>query len=172
DYQAQWLLLDLDLSGRVCGKHAEDATKGYFADQPGACGRQEGRVYASAYDETVCVRLFLGNTTTAAAVQPLLKDVQDALLLTQEQRARTILRLDAGGGTVEEINACLAEGYQFMGKDFSTARARRLCQSVQIWYDDPRQPGRQIGLVTTEPCDYVRPVVRIGLRWWDKKGAE
>jgi hypothetical protein len=172
DYQAQWQLLDLDLSGRVCGKSAEDATRGYFAEHPGASGRQEGRVYASRYDETVCVRLFMGNTTTAAAVQPLLRDAQDALQLTPEQRARTIIRLDAGGGTLEEVNACLSAGYQFIGKDFSSARARRLCRSVHAWYEDPRQPSRQIGLVTDEACEYVRPVVRIGLRWWDKKGVE
>ncbi len=172
DYQKRCQLLDLDLSGRVCGKTAEDATKGYYADQHGAYGRQEGRGHASWYDETVCVRLFMGNTTTSAAMQPLLADAQEALALTPQQRARTIVRLDAGGGTLEEINACLSAGYQFHGKDFSTARARHLCKSVQHWYDDPRQPGRQVGLVTTEPTDYVRPVVRIGERWSDTKGQE
>ena len=30
DYHAQFQLLDIDLSGRVCGKGAQDATKGYF----------------------------------------------------------------------------------------------------------------------------------------------
>jgi hypothetical protein len=172
DYTTQFQLLDIDLSGRVCGKMAEDATKGYFSDQPGASGRQEGRVYASWYDETVCVRLFMGNTTTAAAVQPLLKDAQATLLLTPEQCAKTIIRLDAGGGTLAQVNACLGAGYPFMGKDLSSARARRLCQSVRNWYDDPRQPGRQIGLVTAAPSDYVRPVVRIGLRWKDIQGKE
>src|SRR5258707_5498513 len=114
----------------------------------------------------------MGNTTTSAAMQPLLADAQEALALTPQQRARTIVRLDAGGGTLEEINACLSAGYQFHGNDFSTAGARHLCKSVQHWYDDPRQPGRQVGLVTTEPTDYVRPVVRIGERWSDTKGQE
>jgi hypothetical protein len=157
NYRKQWQLLDMDLSGRECGKRAQDATKGYFAHHKGAYGRQEGRVHASWYDEIVCERLFLGNTTTLAAIQPLLQDVQDALQLTQPQRARTIVRLDAGGGTVEEVNAILSAGYQFHGKDFSTARARKLAQSVTTWYDDPTQPGRQVGRVTTEPTDYVRP---------------
>ena len=87
DYQKQWQLLDIDLSGRECGKAAEDATKGYF-HQKGAYGRQQGRVYASFYDEIVCERLFLGNTTTSSAVQPLLTDAQQALQLTEEQRAK------------------------------------------------------------------------------------
>jgi hypothetical protein len=170
DYQKQFQLLDIDLSGRECGKGAEDATKGYYPDHHGAYGRQEGRVFASWYDEVVCVRLFTGNTTTAAAVQPLLKDAQDAFGFTPEQRARTIIRMDAGGGTVEEVNACLSAGYAFHGKDFSTARATKLAQSVQTWYSDPDHPGREIGLVTTQASEYVRPMVRIAQRWSDKKG--
>ncbi len=79
DYQKQWQVLDIDLSGRMCGPTAEDATRGCFAGSPNAPGRQEGRVYASLYEETVCVRLFRGNTTTSVAVQPLLQDAQEAL---------------------------------------------------------------------------------------------
>ena len=173
DYCRQFQVLDLDLSGRECGKQAEDATKGYFSHHKGATGRQEGRVYASLYEETVATRLFLGNTTTAAAVQPLLADAQEALQLdTAPKRAKTIIRLDAGGGTVEEINACLLAGYQFHGKDFSTVRARHLAATVATWYQDPSQPGRQMGLVTACPSDYVRPVERIALRWQDTKGQE
>jgi hypothetical protein len=47
NYRAQWQRLDIDLSGRVCGAAAEEATKGYFARQKSRRGRQEGRVYAS-----------------------------------------------------------------------------------------------------------------------------
>src|SRR5439155_23375865 len=83
-----------------------------------------------------------------------------------------IIRLYAGGGTLAEVNACLLAGYQFVGKDFSTARARNLATTVTIWYPDPGQPGRQMGLVTAEPSEYVRPVERIALRWKDKKGHE
>jgi hypothetical protein len=36
NYRKQWQLLDIDLSGRECGKTAEDATKGYFAHHKGA----------------------------------------------------------------------------------------------------------------------------------------
>ena len=170
DYQKQWQVLDLDLSGRECGPEAEGATKGYFADHRGATGRQEGRVYASEYDETVCVRLFEGNTTTAASVEPLLKDAQDAFAFTPEQRARTVIRIDAGGGTVADVNACLQAGYQFHGKDVSTARATHLAQSVVTWYPDPAHPGREIGRVTASTSEYVRPLVRIAERWHDKKG--
>jgi hypothetical protein len=173
DYQQQLQVLDIDLSGRECGAGAEEATKGYFAHHKGATGRQEGRVYASLYEETVAIRLFTGNTITAAAVQPLVRDAQEALQLdTPDKRARTLIRLDAGGGTVEEINACLLAGYQFHGKDFSTARARNLAATVTTWYPDPRQPDRQIGLVTAAPREYVRAVERIAVRWKDKRAQE
>lgn len=172
DYKKAFQLLDIDLSGRVCGKQAEEATKGYFSDEKGATGRQEGRVYASLYEETVSVRLFAGNTTTAAAVQPLLQDAKDALQLTKEQRQRTIIRLDAGGGTKDEINACLNADFQFHGKDFSTPRAKNLAGSVLTWFEYPKQADRQVGLVTQEAKEYARPVVRIALRWRTKKGEE
>ena len=171
NYTKQWQLLDLDLSGRECGRTAEDATKGYL-HKKGAYGRQQGRVYASWYDEIVCERLFTGNTTTAVAVQPLLKDAQAALELTQEQRERTIIRLDAGGGTLAEVNAILSLGYQFHGKDYSTARARHLAESVEVWYPDPTQEGRFVGLVSALASEYERPLVRIALRWLTKKGEE
>lgn len=172
DYQAHWQLLDIDLSGRVCGKGAQQATKGYFARQKSRRGRQEGRVYASLYDETVAVQLFVGNTNTSQAVLPLVAASKEVLALTPPQRSRTILRVDAGAGTLEEVNACLKAGYQFHGKDFSSVRARHLAQSVTLWYDDPKIPGRQVGLVTAPPNVYVRPVVRIAVRCPRKKGEE
>src|SRR5579862_2261912 len=171
NYHKQWQLLDIDLSGRECGRTAEDATKGYLHHK-GAYGRQQGRVLASWYEEIVSERLFLGNTTTSVAIAPLLADAQDALQLTEAQRARTIIRLDAGGGTLAEVNAILSAGYQFHGKDFSTARAKKLAESVAVWYDDPTQIGRQVGLVMAEASEYVRPLVRLALRWITPKGVE
>lgn len=172
DYAAKWQILDIDLSGRVCGKSAEQATKGYFARQKSRRGRQEGRVYASLYDETVSVHLFTGNTNTAPAVRPLVEAAQEILELQPSQRARTLLRMDAGAGTLEAINACLSAGYQVLAKDISTARARHLAQSVTVWYDDPKIPGRQVGRVLSEPNEYVRPVVRIAVRCPRKRGEE
>src|SRR5207244_2100856 len=85
NYQAAWQLLDIDLSGRVCGPCAQEATKGYFARQKSRRGRQEGRVYASLYNETVCVRLFAGNTNTSRAVTPLVQAAQETLGLSVAQ---------------------------------------------------------------------------------------
>src|SRR5881275_3275605 len=48
DYQQDWQILDVDLSGWLCGKKAAFATKGYFAHTPrNRRGRQWGRVLAT-----------------------------------------------------------------------------------------------------------------------------
>jgi len=38
------------------------------------------------------------------------------------------------------------------------------------WFDDPKVPGRQVGWVTTQPTEYVRPVKRIAVRTRKKNG--
>ncbi|MEM9092636.1 MAG: transposase, partial [Cyanobacteria bacterium P01_F01_bin.53] len=59
----------------------------------------------------------------------------------------------------------LARDYRVLTKDYSTQRAPKLADSVTEWFDDPTQPGRQVGLVTTSSTDdYCRPVIRIAVR--------
>ena len=47
DYEADFQLLDVDMSGLPCGPKAAFATKGYFAKQRNRRGRQLGRVLAT-----------------------------------------------------------------------------------------------------------------------------
>ena len=75
-----------------------------------------------------------------------------------------MVRIDAGGGSVDDVNWLLARGYQVHCKDYSSARAQRLAQSVQYWVDDPQVAGRQVGWVPVPADDYVRPVRRIVVR--------
>ena len=56
DYQADYQILDVDMSGLPCGPKAAFATKGYFAKQRNRRGRQLGRVLASRYQEVVVDR--------------------------------------------------------------------------------------------------------------------
>ena len=79
------------------------------------------------------MRLFAGNPNTSLAVLPLVEAAEEVLALTPQPRPRTILRVDAGAGTLEEGNACLLAGYQFHGKDYSSVRARHLAKSVAVW---------------------------------------
>ena len=164
DYTRGRQLLDVDMSGMPCGKQAAFATKGYFAHEPNRRGRQLGRVLASQYDEVVADRLFDGKTQLTTALQPLVEAAERTLGLDEEQRARTILRVDAGGGALSQVNWVLARGYPFHGKDYSQQRAQNLAQTVTAWVKDPRLPERELGWVEAEPSEYVTPVRRVAVR--------
>jgi hypothetical protein len=164
DYRAKWQLLDVDITGMPCGKKAAFATKGYFAKQKNRRGRQLGRVLATHYDEVVVDRLFPGKVQLNEALIPLVEAAEQTLKLTEEQRARTILRVDAGGGTLPQVNWALSRGYQYHGKDYFSLRARRLAATVTVWITDPRLPERQVGWVAEKASEYVRPVRRIAVR--------
>src|SRR4030095_9081690 len=64
----------------------------------------------------------------------------------------------------------LGRGYQVHCKDCATPGAEAHATTVMEWYTDPQQPERQVGWVTAEAPDYVRPVRRLALRWRMKKG--
>ena len=170
DYTAAWQILDVDMSGMPCGPKATFATKGYFAKQRNRRGRQLGRVLASRSDEVVVDQLFSGNTQLTKALQPLLEAAEQTLDLDEGKRQRTIVRIDAGGGSLDDVNWALARGYQVHGKDYSGRHARILAASVVAWVDDPRVPGRQVGWVTEPATAYVREVRRIAVRCRKQNG--
>src|SRR5215210_1048793 len=145
DYARSWQVLDADMSGLPCGPKAAFATKGYFANQRNRRGRPLGRVVASRYDEVVVDRLFPGRARLTTALQPLVLAAEQTLALDEAKRPRTILRVDAGGGSLDDVNWALRRGYQVHCKDYSTQRAVTLAASVATWVDDPRTPGRQVG---------------------------
>ena len=164
DFQQEYLILDVDLSGMPCGPSAAFASKGYFAKQRNRRGRQLGRVLASQYDEVVVDRLFEGTVQLNRALIPLMQAAERTLGLDEAKRRRTIVRVDAGGGSVDDLNWLLARGYQVIIKDYSTPRAKRLAQSVTWWAEDAKGDGRQVGWVQTPATEYVRPVRRLAVR--------
>jgi hypothetical protein len=164
DYAQDWQVLDADMSGLPCGKKAAFASKGYFAKQRNRRGRQLGRVLASRYHEIVVDQLFDGKTQLTRALQPLIQAAEAVLQLSEAKRERTIVRIDAGGGSLGAVNFLLSRGYVVLTKDYSSERSATLAASVREWYDDPKLPERQVGWVTIAPTDYVREVVRIAVR--------
>jgi hypothetical protein len=164
DYQASFQVLDVDMSGLPCGPKAAFATKGYFAKQRNRRGRQLGRVLASRYGEIVVDRLFDGKTQLTGALQPLILAAEETLQLDEDHRRRSIVRVDAGGGSLDDVNWLLARGYLVHCKDYSGKQAKRLAKSVVVWYPDPHQPEREFGWVTETTQAYVRPVKRIAVR--------
>ena len=59
NYEMDWQLLDIDMTGQPCGPKAEFASKGYFAHQRNRRGRQLGRILATWYNEVVIDRYSL-----------------------------------------------------------------------------------------------------------------
>src|SRR2546429_7555121 len=147
------------------------ATKGYFANQPPRGGRQLGRVLASRYGEIVVDRLFDGKTQLTRALQPLLLAAEETLQLDEDKRRQTIVRVDAGGGSLDDVNWLLARGYLVHCKDYSGQQAKRLAKSVQDWSVDPHQPEREFGWVTEAADAYMRPVKRIAVRCRQQDGT-
>jgi len=164
DYQATFHLLDVDMSGLPCGPKAAFATKGYFAGQYHRRGRQVGRVLSTQSEEVVVDRLFAGNVQLIKARPPLVEAAETTLKLDEAKRARTIIRVDAGSGTMDDLNWRLSRGYLVMAKEYSGRRVVRLAKTVTEWVQDPDWSERSFGWVSEPPAGYVRPVRRIAVR--------
>ncbi len=170
DYAQTVQVLDIDITGLPCGPKAAFATKGYFAKQRNRRGRQLGRVLATHYQEVVVEHLLPGTDQLPKALRPLVEATEQVLELDAERRARTLIRVDAGGGSVSDLNWLLGRGYQVLAKEYSGKRAHKLAATVAEWVDDPRVPGRQVGWVPGAAPEYVRPVQRIAVRCRKKNG--
>ncbi|HKX55664.1 MAG TPA: hypothetical protein VJN01_06170, partial [Xanthomonadales bacterium] len=164
NYQHQWQLLDVDLSGRTCGKQAHQAQKGYFNQGRNRRGRQVGRVLVSRYQEIVIQRLYPGQTQLTGVLPELVEAAADILGLDEAKRRRTIIRFDAGGGSVAVINDLLQAGYQLHGKDFSGPRIKKLTQAIKEWFPDPTDPNRQLAWLPQETQLYQQPLYRLAVR--------
>src|SRR6266704_1431405 len=171
DYQASFHLLDVDLTGMPCGPKAAFATKGYFAGLYHRRGRQLGRVLATHYEEVVVDQLFAGNTQLIKAVQPLVEAAEATLQLDETKRRRTIIRVDAGAGTEDDLNWLLSRGYEIMAKEYSGRRIVRLSKTVKEWVQDPNWSERSFGWVSEPATGYVRPVERIVVRCRRRDGT-
>jgi hypothetical protein len=137
---------------------------GYFAGQYHRRGRQVGRVLATQYEEVVVALLFAGNVQLIKALQPLVEAAEATLELDEAKRARTIIRVDAGAGTLDDLNWLLARGYEVLAKEYSGPRVLRLDKTVTEWIQDPVWSERSFGWVTEPALGYVRPVRRIAVR--------
>ena len=171
-YKAELQLLDVDITGLPCGHRAERASKGYFANQPGRHGRQMARVVAAHYEEAVLDWVGPGNVQLNKVLRPLVEEAEWMLDLDAAKRARTVLRIDAGGGSINDVNWLLRRGYQIHSKDVSAERAAGIAPTVKEWYDDPLHPGRRVGWATCPSDGYEREVRRLIVRWRKRNGRE
>jgi hypothetical protein len=92
--------------------------------------------------------------------------------LDAAKRERTVLRIDAGGGSINDVNWLLKRGYHIHSKDISVERAAGIAPTVKEWFADPLHPGRQVGWATCPSDGYEREVRRLIVRWRKRNGQE
>ena len=171
-YKTELQLLDVDMTGLPYGHRAERASKGYFANRPGRHGRQLARVVATHYEEIIMDWVGPGNVQLNRCLRPLVEETEWMLDLDAAKRARTVLRIDAGGGGINDVNWLLKRGYYIHSKDVSAGRAAGIAPTVKEWYDDPLHPGRRVGWATCPSDGYEREVRRLIVRWKKRNGQE
>ncbi len=167
-YEQKCQVLDIDLSALLAGRRAEGASKGYFSGQENRRGRQLGRVVASLYGEIVCEKLYPGTVQLERNLPELIEMAEGVLDLEEKRRQRTILRVDAGGGTDANINFWLARGYLGITKAKNWQRTLKLIRSVSAWRALPHLPDHECGWVE-QAYPYVCPTRQLAIRWPNPK---
>ena len=170
DYEKNWLLLDVDLTGMLAGKTAQGSEKGYFSGERNGRGRQVGRVYASQYDEIVNEQLYPGKVQLEASLLGLVKMTENKLNSNENLRKRTILRIDGGGGTDKNIDQVLLDGYWILIKVKNWQRTQKLVKTVTVWHSLPELPGHDVGWIEI-PHEYVKATRQLAIRWPKAKGG-
>jgi hypothetical protein len=170
DYENELLILEVDLTGLGASQNAEGSTKGYFPGKRNRRGRQLLRVAAPQYEEVLFERLYPGNTSSREVLKEALSEMERILGLDEAKRKRTLIRLDGGFGTDENLNWLCWRGYQFIVKGYSGSRAKKVAATVPEgdWRGGPT-PGQELG-VPAQPHRYGRRIVTVARRWRDENG--
>jgi hypothetical protein len=171
-FEKEMLLLEVHLTGLKASGKAELSTKGYFSGERNATGRQLVRVSTPNYGEVIFEKLYAGNTNSCEVLKGTVKEVERILGLEgdRRKRKRTLIRLDGGFGTDENINWLIWRGYEFVAKGYGGTRAGKLAKSVPEggWKGGPTE-GQELGLPALAPR-YPRKTKTVVRRWFDRKG--
>jgi len=170
NYEQALQVLDVDMTGLVCGPQADGATKGYFPGRKNRRGRQVGRVSATRYQELVFEKLYPGAIQLEKSFPELVENAENVLALDAPRRQRTILRMDGGGGTDANINWAVRRDYFLIGKVKNWQRTRKLATTVEEWNALPKLATHEVGWVGT-PYAYEKPMRQLALRWPKPKGG-
>jgi hypothetical protein len=169
DYEQNWQVLDIDMTGLPAGIQGEGVTKGYFSGGKKRRGRQLGRVIATWYDEIVTERLYAGNKQLHASLHDLVTSSEQVLTLNRPERQRTLLRIDGGGGETDQINWELKRGYLILVKAQGWKRIQKMAQPVTAWTTDPHDPDRQMAWAPC-PHPYHKPTRQLLVRTRKQNG--
>jgi len=172
-YEREMLILEVDLTGLRASKKAERSTKGYFSGERNATGRQLVRASAPQYGEVPFCKLHPGNTTSSEVLRRgTIDELERVLGNSPQRRKRTLIRLDGGFGTDENIVWLCSLGYHFVAKGYGGGRAKKLARGVpeEDWHQGPTS-GQFLGIPAREEAPrYSRKTKTVLRRWKDSKG--
>ncbi len=169
NFDADLLVVDIDLTGLRASARAQGSTKGYFSGQRNAHGRQVVRASVPRYHETLYSKLHVGSQSGTTVLKSTVSTVQTLLHLTPEQCRRVMVRTDAGFGTDGNINWALAHNFQVLVKGYNGKRAFALAQRIKSpdWY--ALRENRWVAIAPDAPR-YARRTQTLILRWITESG--
>jgi hypothetical protein len=161
------LRVDIDLVGLPASKKAEGSTKGFFSGRRNTYGRQLARVGATDYREIIASLLYPGSQTSLASLQPAVWALERVLYLDPMRRRRTLLRLDGGFGSDDNLAWVLTRRYQLLAKGFSGKRAAAYARRVREWTEI--RPGERWVARSPVQIAFPVPTQTIVVRWLTEK---
>lgn len=127
-------------------------------------------MHAPQYHETLFSRLYPGKQASSPTYLPVVAALDTFLAFSPAQKARTILRSDAGFGSDSNVNAALQDDWQVVTKSSGGRRPAALIRQVadDAWLE-LRANDRWVAPVSA-PVAFARPVQWLALRWRNSRG--
>jgi Transposase DDE domain group 1 len=127
-------------------------------------------VHARQYHETLFSQLYPGKQQSTPTYVPMLEALDRTLALSEAQKARTILRTDAGFGSDANVNSALENHWQIVRKSSGGRRPAALARQVAETDWQVLGPTER-WLATVAPAvAFVRPVQWLLLGWCTARG--
>ncbi|HDH09778.1 MAG TPA: hypothetical protein ENF84_02440 [Chloroflexi bacterium] len=167
DFSRSLLRVDIDLSGLPASKRAEGSTKGYFSGRRNSYERQLVRIGATDYREVVASLLYPGTQTSLASLQPAVLTLERVLYLDLLRRQRTLIRLDGGFGSDDNLAWLLNRSYQLIAKGYSGKRAAAYARQVRHWIEV--RPGEKWVALSPVQLAFPVPTQTVAVRWLTPK---
>ena len=167
DFRNGLLRLDIDLTGMPASKRAEGSTKGYFSRRRNIYGRQLVRIGATDYREIIASLLYPGSQTSLASLQIAVLALERVLYMNPKRRQNTLLRIDGGFGSDDNLAWVLGRHYQLIAKGYSGKRAAAYARRVKHWTEI--RPGERWVARSPVQLAFPMPTQTIVVRWLTPK---
>jgi hypothetical protein len=163
DFGKDFLRLDIDLTGMPASKRAEGSAKGYFSRRRNSYGRQLVRIGVTDYREIVASLLYPGSQTSLASLQTAVLALERVLYLDPKRCQSTLLRIDGGFGSDDNLAWVLGRHYQLIAKGFSGKRAAAYARRVKHWTEI--RPGERWVARSPVQLLFPMPTQTVVVRW-------